>query len=401
MEVKKSRLKIIVLISVIVIAILIVVSVAVNATGSGGIAKSVTFTDNMDGAYVYFRAVDAAGNVGEWSEPERLWIDNTAPTVTAKESSVSIKEGDNNKLSDYFTVVSNGGNEEIEVECTINGTVYETTESLTAANSPYTVTCVASKVGGNSNNATMEIVVTPKDTTPPVLEISVLDSTYHIEITVNKVSDDIGMPDNPIFNYYVSGSGFGNGKEYVLVYSGTEKKYEDNTDLPGSENYNIMVTVEDSAGNVGTAYASMRTLCFVAGTKVLTEHGLRNIEDIQIGDKVYALNIDTNERELKEVTNTILSYGTKTYKLTVGEIIVESTPRHEFYIVDKGWIRAYDLEVGDELVSKDGNMKITKIEQVIYEELIPTYNLTVEDFHTYLITEYEVLVHNNASPEPH
>ena len=162
MEVKKSKVKVIVLISIIVLAILIVVGVAVNATGSGsGIAKSKTFTDNMDGYYVYFRAVDEAGNVGDWSNAERIWIDTTAPTVTAKESSVTITEGENYQLKDYFSVVANGGNTDVDIVCTINGTEYENTETLTVEGSPYTVRCTANKNGGNSNSNTMQIIVEP------------------------------------------------------------------------------------------------------------------------------------------------------------------------------------------------------------------------------------------------
>lgn len=47
--------------------------------------------------------------------------------------------------------------------------------------------------------------------------------------------------------------------------------------------------------------------CFVAGTKVLTENGYKNIEDIKISDKVYSYNLNNNELELKEVINTIIS----------------------------------------------------------------------------------------------
>ena len=38
-----------------------------------------------------------------------------------------------------------------------------------------------------------------------------------------------------------------------------------------------------------------------------------------------------------------------------------------------------------------------KIEHIFYEEPIPVYNLTVDDFHTFLITKYELLVHNTPS----
>ena len=109
MKVIKEKKKLIVLVAVIVLAILICVGVAVNATGSsGGIAKSVTFSEDMDGAYVYFRAVDAAGNKGEWSEPERLFIDTANPVVTAKNDRVEIKEKDENDLSTYFNIDENG-----------------------------------------------------------------------------------------------------------------------------------------------------------------------------------------------------------------------------------------------------------------------------------------------------
>ena len=153
--------KIAIAIVAIVLVVLVAIGVSVKASGSSGIAKSVTFTDNMDGAYVYFRAVDSAGNVGEWSEPQRIWIDNTAPTVTAKESSVTITEGEVNTLADYFTVVANGTNNDVDVVCTIGGTEYENTETLTVDGSPYTVTCTATKNGGKSNKAEMELVVEP------------------------------------------------------------------------------------------------------------------------------------------------------------------------------------------------------------------------------------------------
>ena len=166
MEVKKSRLKIIVLVSIIVMAILIGVSVAVNATGSGEIVKSKTFNENMDGYYVYFRAVDEAGNAGDWSNSQRIWIDTKAPNVSAKNSSVTIEEGTVELLASYFNIDANGGNDDIDVVCTIGGVEYDDTETLTAEGSPYTVVCTASKNGGKSKSAEMELVVEPSGPTP-------------------------------------------------------------------------------------------------------------------------------------------------------------------------------------------------------------------------------------------
>mgnify|MGYP004646115385 FL=1 len=137
--------------------------------------------------------------------------------------------------------------------------------------------------------------------------------------------------------------------------------------------------------------------CFVAGTKVKTENGFKNIEDIKIGEKVYSFNLDNNEIELKEVLELIHSSAKDTYKMTIGGKTVEMTSKHQVYIVDKGWTRAYNIKIGDMMLSASGDkVKITNIEHIKYDEPINTYNLTVEDNSNYFVTDIQVLVHNAA-----
>ena len=137
--------------------------------------------------------------------------------------------------------------------------------------------------------------------------------------------------------------------------------------------------------------------CFVAGTKVKTENGFKNIEDIKIGDRVYSFNLDNNEIELKEVLELIHSSAKDTYKMTIGGKTVEMTSKHQVYIVDKGWTRAYNIKIGDMMLSASGDkVKITNIEHIKYDEPINTYNLTVEDNSNYFVTDIQVLVHNAA-----
>ena len=141
-----------------------------------------------------------------------------------------------------------------------------------------------------------------------------------------------------------------------------------------------------------------KSYCFVAGTKVKTESGYKNIEDIKIGEKVYSYNLDTNELELKEVIDTIESSTIDTYKMTVGDKTVEMSPRHQIYIIDKGWTRAYDVKSGDNMLSINGEkIEITNIEYKKYDEPIKTYNLTVEGNSNYFVTDIQVLVHNAGS----
>lgn len=170
------------------------------------------------------------------------------------------------------------------------------------------------------------------------------------------------------------------------------------TGIVYNKTYIVKVEVLDIRGNKGTTTKEVDMYCFVAGTQVLTESGMKNIEDIKVGEKVYTINLDTNQKELKEVNFLIKSISTEIYEITIGDEVIKATPKHQFYIVDKGWIRAYELEKGDRVSAKDNSsLEITNIELKTYEEPIDVYNLTIDSHHNYLITQYELLVHNAPS----
>ena len=62
---------------------------------------------------------------------------------------------------------------------------------------------------------------------------------------------------------------------------------------------------------------------------------------------------------------------------------------------DKDWFAVGDLEVGDILVTADGDeAEVTDLELEKLAEPITVYNLEVADSHTYFVGEYGVLVHN-------
>jgi len=176
-------------------------------------------------------------------------------------------------------------------------------------------------------------------------------------------------------------------------------EYEYQSDrFPAMEMFKVIAYVSET--NTLIKEESIETECFVAGTKVLTENGYTNIEDIKKGDMVYSYNLDTNELELKEVTRTVVSSTIDTYKMTIGTEVVEMSVKHELYLIDKGWVRAYDVEVGDKMLDSKGNeIEITNIEYTKYDEPIPTYNLTVDGNHNYFVTNIQALVHNTGSSQ--
>lgn len=320
-------------------------------------------------------------------------IDKNAPIVTAKQSSVTIKEGDSNDISSYFTVSQNGTAEIASItyaDTSNNNTEINNTNTLAVGT--HKIKCTVSKETGVKANATMTVIVESKDTTPPTITLSKSVDVYSVTITVTNVSDNVAMPENPIFSYYIKLSSQSDS-EYVLKYQGIEKTYK-YTDLSMGGSYDVKVTAADLAGNIGEATTTAGTSCFVAGTQVLTENGMKNIEDIQLGDKVWAINMDKNIRELKTVTDVFQGVTNEIYKITIENEEITATPKHKFYVMDKGWVRAAELEEGDKLIAKNTEMIINRVEHQFVDTPITVYNLTVDELHTYLITKYELLVHN-------
>jgi RHS repeat-associated protein len=136
---------------------------------------------------------------------------------------------------------------------------------------------------------------------------------------------------------------------------------------------------------------------FVEGTLVSSENGLVNIESIEIGDKVWAYNEETNEKTLQEVVHLIQGEGEKELveiKLASGETIV-ATANHPFYVpqLNDPWVDAFDLAIDNILFNNEQNpVVINSIERETKKAKV--YNLTVANDHTYYVSKEPVLVHN-------
>ena len=137
--------------------------------------------------------------------------------------------------------------------------------------------------------------------------------------------------------------------------------------------------------------------CFIAGTKVKTEDGYKNIEEVEVGDKVLAYDEETGKQAYKEVVRLFRGKTDEWYHVFVeGEEIV-CTGGHRFYVEGKGFVEAKDLTEEDKLTLSDGSqVKIEKIEKEDLAKAETKYNFEVKDFHTYYVTENDVLVHNTC-----
>ena len=147
---------------------------------------------------------------------------------------------------------------------------------------------------------------------------------------------------------------------------------------------------------VSIVFSMFNPTCFTGDTEVYTDDGLVCIEEIEVGDEVWAYNSETGETELKEVLNVWIKETDEILHVSTadGETI-DTTTNHPFYVENKGWVAAGDLEVGDILVTADGDtVEVSDIAIEKLAEPITVYNLEVSDFHTYFVGEFGVLVHN-------
>lgn len=147
--------------------------------------------------------------------------------------------------------------------------------------------------------------------------------------------------------------------------------------------------------------------CFAPGQKVRTINGLKNIEDITVGEEVL-----THTGSYKRVINTF-TFDDKKEIMAINEIL--ATPNHEFYVLHESrkdvvttdnlyryaeWVEAANLTTEHLLIKYDSHndsrflefVEIQQLETRPYDNY--TYDLEVEDDHSYNIEG--IIVHNSV-----
>lgn len=133
--------------------------------------------------------------------------------------------------------------------------------------------------------------------------------------------------------------------------------------------------------------------CFAAGTQVSTKDGKKPIERVVVGDLVWSKNTESGEQAYKRVEAVYEREASETWNIYVNNEVLTTTDFHPFWIIGKGWVYAKDLKIGDQLESASGKaLSITNVLQRAEE--ITLYNFSVEDFHTYYVSNLDILTHN-------
>ena len=129
--------------------------------------------------------------------------------------------------------------------------------------------------------------------------------------------------------------------------------------------------------------------CFAAGTPLWTPTGPKPIEYFREGDLVLSRpEHDPNAPVEVKVVEKVFFGLAPILHIHVGGQVIRTTPEHPFWVRGKGWIKAPDLAIGDELSSREGRW--TAVEDLFHTgELETVYNLRVADYHTYFVGGWE------------
>ena len=124
---------------------------------------------------------------------------------------------------------------------------------------------------------------------------------------------------------------------------------------------------------------------------------MRPIEEVEVGDLVWARDVETGETLLKPVMDLVRRHERQIW---IVELLTEdgSTSRFEttddypWWIPQKGWVDTEDLEAGMVAMTKGHQSAIVSLVEKS-ERTDATYNLTVADFKTYFVGNGGILVH--------
>jgi RHS repeat-associated protein len=132
---------------------------------------------------------------------------------------------------------------------------------------------------------------------------------------------------------------------------------------------------------------------FSANTLVATDHGAQPIGLLRVGEYVYAYDQSLNITGRYQIQAVLVHTDPVIEELTIDGETVTTTPNHPFYTIERGWIHAGDLHIGDHIRKEDGHSgKVLGFTLAQRPQVM--YNLTVAQAHTFFVGTKHWLVHN-------
>jgi hypothetical protein len=134
--------------------------------------------------------------------------------------------------------------------------------------------------------------------------------------------------------------------------------------------------------------------CFASGTLVATATGKKAIQELAIGDRVLAYNLNRGQIVESCILRSHRSEVNEIFELHFdGDDVICATREHPFYVKDKGWTRVVDLVQGDACLGR-GNQWVTLVRSACISSSVQVYNISTENEGNFFVGNHGVLVHH-------
>ncbi|WP_286763444.1 polymorphic toxin-type HINT domain-containing protein [Rhodopirellula sp. UBA1907] len=137
--------------------------------------------------------------------------------------------------------------------------------------------------------------------------------------------------------------------------------------------------------------------CLVAGTLVWTDRGMRPVETLRLGDQVLSCDVRTGALSYQSVLRQTVREPEPLTKIQLGSDEIVASKGHPFWVVGRGWTTTEQLVPGDALHGADG---VAVIDSLAPAKTDKTYNLVVEQTHSYFVGKSRILSHDAEVERP-
>ena len=221
-------------------------------------------------------------------------------------------------------------------------------------------------------------------------------------LLIHLITEEGEIKSTPLHKFYVKGKQWTLAQDIVigdvlLNSDNNEVIVTDRNDILGSvEVYHILdVTPNHNyfAENI-LVHNKVPAPCFVAGTEITLANGdVKNIEDVVVDEEVLTYNEVSGEQEIGVVGKLKHHEVTSVIRLTLdNETIIITTHEHPFFVEDKGWVKAGELQPLDVCKKVDGSESLISTVEVLEETHIVYNLLSVSENHNFYANG--ILVHN-------
>lgn len=250
--------------------------------------KEITYTFRGLESNVIYNIKVRVEKDGKAVEKEVSTITGELPEGAVQFSPVEWKSG---QASTTITTSETGYTLQYQIGGITEGSWTNTTSGSVIGNLQHGQIVYGRLFDGTNGSKTANIDV--QDLEEPKVNVTAGEiTTNSITVSVGSSDEQWGMPTTPTYNYYIKKSTEANYQE-TANYTGTNTSYTF-TGLTQGTRYDVKITTQDKAGNIGTGTLINKTTTKLPGGESALEQGTITFGNVTWNNKIASVTINTS-----------------------------------------------------------------------------------------------------------